>query len=163
MGFNQLLTPEIKLAKGKSANYDLKKPKRLVIYTAASWPAWQDKCIELVGQQWGATGAVDVKALTRIIDKQDIKKAMPFVQILKRRLEAGEPADAVLGAGGRLLPFDEPATLREIVPSLRQTIPKLKVVDIVTSGGETAPDDLAPAAKAATPGSPTFHFENIDA
>lgn len=149
------------LAKGKSANYDLKQPKRLAIYTAASWPAWQDRCIELVGQQWAATGAVDAKALTRDIDKRDMKKAMPFVQILKRRLEGGEPADAVLGAGGRLLPFDEAATLREIVPSLRQTIPKLQVVDIVTSGGESAPDDLPPVAKSATPGNPTFHFENI--
>lgn len=149
------------LAKGKALNFDPKQPKRLSIFTADSFPAWQDKCIELIAREWEATGAVDTKSLTKKIDKQDMKKAMPFIQVLKKRLDAGEKPTEVFE---RRLPFDEAATLKEIIPSLKQTIPKLQIVDII-AGGEGAADaeQLPPSAKAATPGNPTFHFENIAA
>lgn len=77
---------------------------------------------------------------------------MPFVQGLKKRLDSGEKADDVFS---RRLPFDEAETLKEIVPSLKQTIPKLEAVDINMVEGETEGQKLA------TPGNPTFIFENI--
>lgn len=88
---------------------------------------------------------------------------MPFIQILKKRLDAGEEPTEVFE---RRLPFNEVDTLKETIPSLKQTIPKLQAVDIIP-GGEGAVDggraDLPPSAKAATPGNPTFYFENISA
>lgn len=75
---------------------------------------------------------------------------MPFVQILKKRLDSGEKADDVFS---RRLPFDEAETLKEIVPSLKQTIPKLEAVEINMVEAETEGK--------ATPGNPTFIFENI--
>ncbi|KAI1818353.1 leucyl-tRNA synthetase [Poronia punctata] len=140
-----------KLAKGKTTSYDPKEPKKLTISVATSFPAWQDKSIGLMAQQHESTGAIDVKELTKQIDKKDMKKVMPFVQGLKKRLDSGEkPADVF----ARRLPFDEAETLREIVPSLKQTIPKLVDVEITLVQGEGE-------GKTATPGNPTFAFENV--
>lgn len=80
-----------------------------------------------------------------------MKKVMPFVQLLKKRLDSGEKADDLFS---RRLPFDEAETLKEIVPSLKQTIPKLEAVEITIVEGESE-------GKQATPGNPTFAFENI--
>ncbi|KAI1191726.1 leucyl-tRNA synthetase [Nemania serpens] len=140
-----------KLAKGKTTSYDPKEPKRLAISVAASFPAWQEQCINLIARQYESTGAIDVKDLTKQIDKKDMKKVMPFVQLLKKRLDSGEKADDIFSLR---LPFDEAETLKEIVPSLKQTIPKLEAVDINMVEGETE-------GKMATPGNPTFMFENI--
>ncbi|KAI1130249.1 leucyl-tRNA synthetase [Nemania abortiva] len=140
-----------KLAKGKTTSYDPKEPKRLTISVATSFPAWQDKCIDLLAQQYDRTGAIDAKELTKQIDKKDIKKVMPFAQLLKRRIDSGEKATDVFA---RRLPFDEAETLKEIVPSLKQTVPKLEAVEITMVEGETE-------GKTATPGNPTFNFENV--
>lgn len=104
-----------------------------------------------MAQQYESTGAIDVKDLTKQIDKKDMKKVMPFVQLLKKRLDSGEKAADVFA---RRLPFDEASTLKEIVPSLKQTIPKLESVEINLVQGETE-------GKIATPGNPTFAFENV--
>jgi leucyl-tRNA synthetase len=141
----------MQLAKGKTTSYDPKEPKRLTISVATSFPAWQEKSIDLLAQQHERTGAIDVKELTKQIDKKDMKKVMPFVQGLKKRLDAGEKAADVFA---RRLPFDEEATLKEIVPSLKQTIPKLEAVEITLVEGEGE-------GKTATPGNPTFVFENV--
>ncbi|KAI0972747.1 leucyl-tRNA synthetase [Xylaria arbuscula] len=140
-----------KLSKGKTASYDPKEPKKLTISVAKSFPDWQEKCIDLLAKQYKSIKTVDVKDLTKQIDKKDMKKVMPFVQLLKKRLDSGEKADDVFS---RRLPFDEVDTLQEIVPNLKQTIPKLEAVDVTLVEGETE-------GKIATPGNPTFAFENI--
>ncbi|KAI0428575.1 leucyl-tRNA synthetase [Xylaria sp. FL1042] len=140
-----------KLSKGKTASYDPKEPKRLTISVAKSFPDWQEKSIDLLAKQYESTGAIDVKDLTKQIDKKDIKKVMPFLQTLKKRLDSGEKADDVFS---RRLPFDEVETLKEIVPNLKQTVPKLEAVEVTLVEGETE-------GKTATPGNPTFMFENI--
>lgn len=98
---------------------------------------------------------------------------MPFINGLKRRLDAGETPDAVLN---RQLPFDELATLQEMVSGLKQTVTKCVAVEVVSiaEGGKTGVSikengnkgeercDLPPQALSAEPGSPTFSFENVD-
>lgn len=98
---------------------------------------------------------------------------MPFINGLKRRLDNGEPKDAVLN---RELAFDELSTLRAMIPGLKQTVQKCVEVEIVTvkeggkegtvvkedgSSGETK-TELLPAASSAEPGSPSFAFENVE-
>lgn len=158
-----------KLAKGKNVAFDPKQDKKLTIFAAEAFPAWQDKYIELVRGKFEELGLVDVKTITKEIAKPDMKKAMPFVQGLKRRLDGGEKAAEVFD---RRLPFDEITTLKEMVPGLKQTVTKLKVVEVVgvkegekvgkvlLGEGETK-DNLPPPAEAAVPGAPTFFFENL--
>ncbi len=98
-----------------------------------------------------------------------MKKAMPFVQNLKKRLRDGEPAEAVLA---RKLAFDEKAVLQNMIPGLKRTA-GLVAVDIIevqegSSKGTNLSDgqqvDIgSPVAESAVPGQPTFFFENVEA
>jgi leucyl-tRNA synthetase len=93
---------------------------------------------------------------------------MPFVQNLKRRLQTGEPASAVLE---QKLAFDEKETLLQMIPGLKRTS-GLVVCDVIaveqgtqkgvllTEGKEV--DITVPVAENAVPGQPTFYFENVE-
>ncbi|EON64719.1 leucyl-tRNA synthetase [Coniosporium apollinis CBS 100218] len=144
-----------KIAKGKNVSYDPKKEKKLTIFMARKYPAWQDKYIDLVREAFDGL-SVDVKALTPRIEKKEMKKAMPFVQNLKRRLEGGEGAGTVFE---RKLAFDEVEVLRCMVPILKQNLGRqCRIVEIISveEGGESGV-----VAGAAVPGSPSFSFENL--
>ncbi|TPX16808.1 uncharacterized protein E0L32_012360 [Thyridium curvatum] len=159
-------------AKGKATSYDPKQPKKLSIYTTDKFPAWQEKYIELMKEMWDpATRSVDDKAMNpRIAKMGEMKKAMPFVQNLKRRLQTGEEADSVLN---RKLAFDEQATLLAMVPGLKRTAGFQSVaVILVEEGGKKGKDLMdggkeveitSALAENAVPGDPTFFFENVAA
>jgi leucyl-tRNA synthetase len=126
--------------------------------------------IDLVGSSYPD---LDIKSLSKSIDKSESKKAMPFINALKRRLDNGEPKESVLN---RDLAFDELSTLRSMIPGLKQTIQKCVDVEIVTvkEGGKTGTvvkedgsmgeerSELLQAAASAEPGSPSFAFENVE-
>lgn len=172
-----------KKAKGKDISFDPKLPKKLTIFSASKFPAWQEKYIDIV------RGVFDEKTMT-INDKDlqskipkgpDMKKAMPFVQGLKKRLLSGENPSNVFE---RKLAFNEIETLLAMVPGLKKAA-GLKVVEIVqvaeggkegktVGGGGGIPPGVAgekegrvvtglpPNAEAAVPGVPTFNFENVE-
>ncbi|KAF2847128.1 leucyl-tRNA synthetase-like protein [Plenodomus tracheiphilus IPT5] len=158
-----------KLSKGKAANFDPKKEKKITIFAAKDWPAWQAKYIDLIR----TSETLDIKSISKSIDKSESKKAMPFINALKRRIDNGEPKDVVLN---RELAFDELSTLRAMVAGLKQTVQKCVEVEIVLvkeggkegvvikedgSEGENK-SELLPAATSAEPGSPSFAFENVE-
>lgn len=97
-----------------------------------------------------------------------MKKAMPFVQGLKRRLvSAKENPETVFE---RKLAFDELQILGGMVDTLKKTT-GCKVIDVVSveEGGKTGTvlgsgetrEGLPNVAEGAVPGTPTFHFENV--
>ncbi len=152
--------------------FDPKQPKKLTVFVAQVFPEWQDKCIEVVKQVLTATGSIDVKAVSGKLDKAELKKSMPFIQNIKKRIDSGEDAAAVFD---RRLPFDELATVDAMVAGLKQTINKLEAVVIVSvkpgakagdrygevfKGDGTPLETLPQAAASATPGNPSFFFEN---
>ena len=122
------------------------------------------------------TLSLDMKAVSKKIEKQDSKRAMPFVQTLKKSLESGIEPSTVFE---RRLAFDELTVLKEMVPGLRQTLQKCVVVEVVVvdegaTGGEVVAgigekaassgekrSELPPTAEGAVPGQPTFFFENV--
>ncbi|PKS07030.1 hypothetical protein jhhlp_005627 [Lomentospora prolificans] len=156
-----------KKAKGKATNFDPKKPKKLTICVSTTFPAWQEKYVELLREMWDpATKSVNDKELNGKIGKMgEMKKAMPFVQALKKRLASGEPVNIVLN---RTLAFDETEILKQMVPGLKRSA-NLKEVDILIlqDEGKKAVDlegkevPLTIPAENAVPGSPVFHFENV--
>ena len=160
-----------KLAKGKNVSYDPKQPKKLTIFCAQAFPAWQGKYINVVREAFEKLGLVDVKTVSKSIEKAEMKKAMPFIQGLKKRLDSGESKQEVFE---RKLPFDELVVLQEMVPGLKQTVQKCQTVEIITVeeggksgavvGGEQNGEKrtgLPLVAEGAIPGNPTFNFENI--
>ena len=79
-------------------------PKKLTIFAAAKFPAWQEKYIDLVREAWIWHKAINDKEFNGKIAKMgEMKKAMPFVQGLKKRRWRGE-AESMFD---RKLAFDE--------------------------------------------------------
>lgn len=163
-----------KLAKGKSVSFDPKANKKLTVFAAKAFPAWQGRCVEIVRDAMEGL-SVDVKKVSQRLDKSEVKRAMPFVNALKKRLEQGEAAEVVFE---RKLVFDELEVLGEMVRGLKQTVQKCVVVEIVSveEGGKrgtvvagvgdgvevgAAREGLPVTAEGAMPGQPTFHFENV--
>lgn len=144
-------------AKGKAIVFDPKKDKKLTIYVAEKFPEWQERYVDIIRQYWDTrTSSVDEEKLLDAIPKgPEMKKAMPFVQGLKRRLQNGESAREVFE---RKLAFDELKTLEQMVPGLKKAA-GLKEVEIVSVKEGAA--DLPPPSRNAVPGVPTFDFENV--
>jgi leucyl-tRNA synthetase len=160
-----------KKAKGKEISFDPKLPKKLTVFMTERFPAWQEKYIDLVKEMWDpATNTVNDKELNGKIGKMgEMKKAMPFVQGLKRRLQAGEAPSAVLE---RKLAFDEKNILLEMVPGLKRTAGLTSIDVVAVDEGAKTGTNLAegktvqitsPNAEAAVPGVPTYLFENVKA
>ncbi|KAI0387235.1 leucyl-tRNA synthetase [Hypomontagnella monticulosa] len=162
-----------KMAKGKQMNFDPKKPKKLTIFITKEYPKWQSQCIELIKETWDEATktqkCTDKELSGRIAKVGKVKEAMPFVQLLKRRLREGEPASIVME---RKLAFDESKTITSMIPSLKKAAGLASVdVFLVTEGSKTASDLLnggnvdikTPIAELAVPGQPSFLFENIEA
>jgi len=164
-----------KLAKGKSVAFDPKKEKKITIFMASRFPAWQDRAIELVRTHLDGL-TVDVKAVSQKLDKSESKKAMPFVNTLKQRIQSGEDKDTVFE---RKLGFEEEQVLKEMCQGLRQTVQKCRTVEVVAvdEGGKSGKvvagagegwkageerQELPQVAEGAVPGQPTFHFENVE-
>jgi len=151
-----------KMAKGKAAMFDPRKPKRLTIFVASEFPEWQNKYVELVRELFEKAGLGNDKALNSQVAQiagkgPEMKKAMPFVQALKKRLVAGdEKPEAIFE---RKLPFSEVEILNEMKKALMKTTGCKEVVITVVGEDKTG---LPPMAEHAIPGSPTFLFENIE-
>jgi leucyl-tRNA synthetase len=131
-------------------------------------PAWQSAQIELLRDLWDpATKSVDDKMLLSRIDKAEKKRAVPFIQGLKKRLLSGETESVVFD---RKLPFDEKRVLTSIMETLKRSASLTEIqalnlqdggvqgVDLVT--GETV-GDIPPIAENAVPGNPAFFFANV--
>ncbi len=141
--FGQLVKRLIKNSSKKSASassghhavFDPRSsPFRLRIFFTESLPAWQERCIDLVTAALKETGLVDTDTIGKSIGKTETKRAMPFVQQLKKRLQdaeasastddqAGNETDKDVETAillGRRLPFDERAVLEEMVPVLKK-------------------------------------------
>ncbi|KAK3679618.1 cytosolic leucyl tRNA synthetase [Vermiconidia calcicola] len=163
-----------KLSKGKQTSYDPKREKKLTVFCARKFPEWQDRVIDVVRENFRDM-KLDVSAVSKSIPKGESKRAMPFVQQLKKSLEAN--TEATESVFERKLAFDEIAVLGEMVPGLKQTVQKCSVVEVVemeegegrvVAGSEGVKvgevkkkEDLATSADNAVPGQPTFFFENV--
>jgi len=159
-----------RLSKGKTANFNPREPKKLTIYAAKKFPAWQEKYIDLVREAFDSMNiSINDKELNAKVGKLgEMKKAMPFVQTLKRRLiQTREDPETVFE---RKLPFDEFAVLAEMIDGLKRTA-GYKEVEIVAvdEGGKTGEvvgtgeKKEGLSAENAVPGNPTFQFSNVAA
>ncbi|EEP80569.1 leucyl-tRNA synthetase [Uncinocarpus reesii 1704] len=158
-----------KISKGKAVTFDPRKPKKLTIFVAKKFPTWQEKYIDLVREAFDSLSiSINDKELNTKVGKLgEMKKAMPFVQGLKRRLIQGkESPEKVFN---RQLAFDEAEVLRNMLGIVRKTT-GCQVVEVilVEEGGKAGTtlegeqrDGLPPVAESALPGQPSFHFENI--
>jgi leucyl-tRNA synthetase len=159
-----------RLSKGKTVNFNPRDPKKLTIYAAKKFPAWQEKYIDLVRDAFDTLSlSINDKELNAKVGKLgEMKKAMPFVQTLKKRLvQSREDPKTVFE---RKLPFDEFAVLAEMVGGLKRTAgyKEIEVIALEEGGksGEvvgTGEKREGLTAENAVPGNPTFQFSNVAA
>ena len=158
-----------RLSKGKASNFDPRKPKKLTIFAAKKYPAWQEKYIDLVREAFDALNiSINDKELNAKVGKLgEMKKAMPFIQTLKRRLVQGREAPETVFE--RKLPFDEFAVLSEMVVGLKRTAGYKEVEIIAVDEGGKTGEVLGSgekreglSAENAVPGQPTYLFANVE-
>ncbi|KAI9795499.1 MAG: cytosolic leucyl tRNA synthetase [Candelina submexicana] len=164
-----------KKGKGKTISFDPEKPTIVTVFVATKFPAWQDKYVSLVQQNFNKQDlSVDDKKIGQEVKKGgEVKKAMNFVQGLKRRLLDKEDPDSVFN---RQLKFDELNTLKVMRAGLgRSTKCQSVIIVAVDESGSSGRvisnddgegegkrrDDLPQIAASAIPGMPTFIFENV--
>ncbi|KAF1950145.1 hypothetical protein CC80DRAFT_554605 [Byssothecium circinans] len=97
------------------------------------------------------------QARPSIIDKKDMKKAMPLIQTIKKRLDSGEDRSEVFD---RKLPFNEVEVLEEMAPALKQVIRGCDEVVVMAVQVHVQTQGLPSVAETAEPGNPAFYFEN---
>jgi len=147
---------------GSDAPFDPKKPKSVRIYVATTFPQWQDACVQAAKEAYveEADKVDDVRVRELLIVSGLIKdkRAMPFIQLFKKRMaEFGAQS-----AFRRTLPFSEITILSEIQPYLKRT---LNLVDVDVLAVEEArlkgPGYTPMIMDSAEPGSPAFEYRNV--
>lgn len=147
--------------------FDPSKPKAARIYVATEFPEWQVKTMDIVASAWDdKAGAIDEVAMRKALADAGLnkdKKAMPYVQLLKKKA-------AVQGkrAFAHKLPFDELEALKLLAPYIKNQL-KYDQVDVVSVAdarkeieANGASDGWAPErVDLSEPGSPAVQFWNL--
>ncbi|KAI0270544.1 hypothetical protein BC834DRAFT_922502 [Gloeopeniophorella convolvens] len=162
------LLKKLSKAKGGPPPFDPKKPRALRVYVATRFPEWQDACVQAVQDAWAPeAGRVDDAKVRALLTQRGLikdKRAMPFVQLFKKRI-ADLGAETVFK---RKLPFSETDVLREVLPYLKRTLSLVDVeilpVEEALSRAEAGtPGYSRMIIESSEPGSPAFEFRNVEA
>lgn len=161
----------LKKKKGKPSQVDQSKPVRLSILISKTFPEWQSGCVEIVRKMFAEQTLDDNKKIKEAIDPKEVKRAMPFVSLLKQRLATESPESVF----NRELQFDEVETVKSVMKNIQKAAQTLKIMDLkvlaFSHGDQTALDvftgkevDLPNQGRIvenALPGNPGIVFENI--
>ncbi|KAF8970605.1 hypothetical protein BDZ97DRAFT_1724807 [Flammula alnicola] len=150
--------------KGASMNeamFDPKKPKGVRIYVATKFPEWQDTCVQIVKDAYSKEdNKVDDAKVKELLIQNDLikdKRAMPFIQLFKRRM-AQYGAET---AFRRALPFSESGVLRELLPYLKKTLNLTEAEVLSVEEARQKEGCNNTIIDASEPGSPGFEYYNV--
>ena len=110
---------------GKPSEVDKTKPVKLTLFISATFPDWQDNYIELVRQLFEQQNLNDNSVIKQKVGK-DMKRAMPFITMLKQRLTTEDPQLVF----NRELTFDEIETAKAVVANVQKAPPNLDVKEV---------------------------------
>lgn len=157
------------LKKKKGSDLDASKPAKLTLFVSDTFPEWQDGYIELVRELYEAHTLDDNAAIRKRVGK-DMKRAMPFISLLKQRL-AAENKDTVFD---RKLTFSEIDVLQSVIGNLKKAPISFNVEEIeiisfkngaskgvdVATGKEVEISLTGKVIEAAVPGEPGILFSS---
>ncbi|KAA1070699.1 cytosolic leucyl tRNA synthetase [Puccinia graminis f. sp. tritici] len=108
-------------AKGVQLSFDPSKPKRLRIFVADTFPAWQSSCIDALQKNLDPlTTSIDEKSLRADLEKMGLfkdKRTMPFIMMMKGKLKTHGKS-----ALERSLTFEENEILTKAMGYLKRTL-----------------------------------------
>ena len=162
----------LKKKKGKGSDVDASKPVRLTLLISESFPEWQDKVIQIVAEMFANQTLDDNKKIREKIEPKEMKRAMPFVTLLKQRLATEDPETVF----HRELQFNETDVVKAALDKIKTAGQTLKVEefvaisfphgskfgkDIFTGAEVELPQASQRAIENAIPGNPGVVFQNI--
>ncbi|AGO09902.1 AaceriAAL088Wp [[Ashbya] aceris (nom. inval.)] len=160
----------LKKKKGKGSDVDPTKPAKLSMYITESFPSWQTKYIEMVRELFEQQKLDDNQVLKSKVDPKDMKRAMPFISMLKQRLASESPSTVF----NRELLFNEESIVKSTLDAIKRACQAIKVdvyQFIVFPHGSTTGRDIltgeeqeVPVCKAtenALPGQPGICINNL--
>ncbi|KAH3661533.1 hypothetical protein OGAPHI_006381 [Ogataea philodendri] len=161
----------LKKKKGKPADLNKDKPCVLTLFISKSFPEWQKNYVELVRKLFEEHKLDDNNAIKSSIDGKDMKKAMPFVSTLKKRL-ATETPESVFN---RELSFNEIEVVELAKNVIKKAAAICNVVDVKAvpiSSDSTSGQDVftgvtieVPNSKileSSVPGQPAISIKNVE-
>ena len=164
-----------KKRRGRESDFDPTQPKRLYIYWTPTYPQWQSKYVALLRELYDEpTNSVDEKQLQKrgiaLGNKEEMKKAMPFLQSVKASLlrrGEGISASQILD---RTLLFSELETLESAVPYIEKicAISEVHLIEVDPNERGVGWTDsrrtrvsVEANIETAMPGAPVLLVENI--
>ncbi|CCC68210.1 hypothetical protein NCAS_0B01260 [Naumovozyma castellii] len=161
----------LKKKKGKAAEIDSSKPVKLSLLISESFPEWQSGCVEVVRKMFAEHTLDDSKKIRENINPKDMKRAMPFISMLKQRLTTETPEEVF----ERDLLFNEIDTVKAALKNIERAAQGLNIAEVsiisfpngakvakdIFSGEEVPIPGSAKAIEGAVPGMPGVVFQNI--
>ncbi|TBU31232.1 leucine-tRNA ligase [Dichomitus squalens] len=154
-----------KMNKGKQgqATYDPKRPRAVRIYVSTAFPEWQETCVQIVKDAYSPEhDKVDDAKVRELLTQRGLikdKRAMPFVQAFKKRMQQFGTQTAF----NRTVPFSEVKILHEILPYLKRTLNLTDAEVLLVDDAKSK--DLSTLTKglveSAEPGNPAFEYYNV--
>ena len=161
----------LKKKKGGSSEVNKDADCSLAVYVCSSFPQWQAKYVELAKKLYSEGKFDDMKSVKAQIDGKDMKRAMPFINELKKQLSTEKPEEVF----NRELLFNELDVVRQAVESIKKAPTVLNVAEVqiiaFNNGSSTGKNiindsdvDIPPKVKSienAVPGHPAVLFKNL--
>ncbi|RLV91868.1 Leucine--tRNA ligase cytoplasmic [Spathaspora sp. JA1] len=155
---------------GKPSDVDVTKPAKLTLFISNTFPEWQDKYIDLVKELFEQQTLDDKKVIASKVGK-DMKRAMPFITLIKQRLTKEDPATIF----NRKLTFNEVDVLKAVIGNIKKATYSIRVEEIdliafdngaktgvnVISGEEVPITITGKIIESAVPGEPGIMINNI--
>lgn len=110
---------------GKPSEIDASKPAKLTLFVSSSFPEWQDNYIEIVRELFENQSLNDNKIIKEKVGK-DMKRAMPFISLLKQRLATEDPQTVF----NRELTFDETDTIKLVISNIQKSSVTIDIKEI---------------------------------
>ncbi|KAG9311057.1 hypothetical protein JVU11DRAFT_8960 [Chiua virens] len=158
-----------KLSKGKKGksdgpSFDPKLPKSVRVYVATRFPEWQETCVQAVREAYSETeDKVDDVKVRAILTERGLikdKRAMPFVQAFKKRMQDFGAKVAF----NRSLSFSEAHVLAEFLPYLKRSLGLVDAEVFLVDDALLKRDEpgFTPSIiETSEPGSPAFEYRNV--
>lgn len=156
---------------GKPSEIDASKPVKLTLLISKSFPEWQSRCVEIVSELFAQQSLDDNKKIRELVEPKEMKRAMPFISLLKQRL-TNEPAEVVFQ---RELLFNEIETVKCTKDILQKAAQGIQVTELVAiafpygakvgtdifTGEEVEIPNQAKIVENSVPGNPGVVLTNI--
>ncbi|SCW03348.1 LAFE_0G08438g1_1 [Lachancea fermentati] len=161
----------LKKKKGKGSDVDPTKPAKLTLLISESFPDWQAQYIEIVRKLFSEHTLNDNKKIKELVNPKDMKRAMPFISLLKQRLVTESPETVF----NRELLFDEVATVKATIQNIKKCCQGVKCEEFefisfphgakvgkdIFTGKEVEIPNAAKIVENAIPGQPGILIRNI--